>query len=113
MQVLRDPNVISYVVELVQNITKKNMRLSLKKTQNLARLEKNVDDKANKRVLKTKQANNIIMPNRWFDVVYAKKEEYMEQQSNSEANNLHPNSIQALLDEDQRMVGLWSRLMVN
>ncbi|XP_047497835.1 phospholipase A2 group XV-like [Penaeus chinensis] len=99
MQILRDPNVISYVVELVQNITKKNMRLSRKKAKNLFQLEKNRKDKAEQRILKT-EANDIIMPRKWFDAIYVNKEEYMEQRSNSRVNKQHPNSIQALLNED-------------
>lgn len=99
MAILRDSDVISYVVELVQNITKKNMRLSQKKAENLNRLEKNRNDKAKQHILE-RNANDVIMPMKWFDAIYANKEEYMKQQSNSRVNNRHPNSVLALLDED-------------
>lgn len=108
MQILRDPDVISYVVELVQNITKKNMRLSQRKAENLFRLEKNRKDKEKQRIFKTK-ANDIVMPRKWFDAIYANKEEFMEQQSNSRVNNQHPNSIQALLNEDYTETESWRR----
>lgn len=83
----------------MQNITKKNMRLSQKKAENLNRLEKNRNDKAKQHILE-RNANDVIMPMKWFDAIYANKEEYMKQQSNSRVNNRHPNSVLALLDED-------------